>query len=336
MQFKRILITGGAGYVGQLLTEHLLDKGYFVCVYDLCFFGTGNLVNIKSANFKILNKDIRDQKSFDEATRDIDVVIHLACISNDPSFELDKNLSKTINFDCFEDLVKISKKNGVKRFVYCSSSSVYGISNKKNVTEEHELVPLTLYNKYKALCEPILFNYTDSNFEGVVIRPATLCGYSPRMRFDLTVNILTSHALVSNKINVFGGSQLRPNLNIKDMISLYELMIESKSIKIQNQIFNVGYQNKSVREIANIVKTVVSNNINLDKEIEISYVETNDNRSYHINSDKIKNVLDFSPKFTIEDAVVDICVKFQEKKFKDIINNSNYYNVKKILKLNKS
>ncbi len=336
MQFKNILITGGAGYVGQLLAENLLGKGYNLCIYDLCFFGTGNLGNKKNKNLKIVNKDIRDRDSFNEATKNIDLVIHLACISNDPSFELDKELSKTINYDCFEDLVKISKKNGVKRFVYCSSSSVYGISNQKNVTEEHELVPLTLYNKYKALCEPILFNHTDDNFEGVIIRPATLCGYSPRMRFDLTVNILTSHALVTNKINVFGGDQLRPNLNIKDMISLYELMIEVEGSKIKNQIFNVGYQNRSVKEIANTVKTVVSNYINLGKEIEISFVETNDNRSYHINSDKIKNVLDFSPKFTIEDAVKDICIKFQENKFNNIINNPNYYNVKKILKLNKS
>ena len=272
MQFKNILITGGAGYVGQLLAEYLLGKGYNLCIYDLCFFGTGNLSNKKNDNLKIVNKDIRDKDSFKEATKNIDLVIHLACISNDPSFELNKELSKTINYDCFEDLVEISKNNGVKRFVYCSSSSVYGIS-KQNVTEEHELVPLTLYNKYKALCEPILFNHTDNNFEGVIIRPATLCGYSPRMRFDLTVNILTSHALVSNKINVFGGDQLRPNLNIKDMISLYELMIEVDGSKIKNQIFNVGYQNKSVKEIANIVKTVVTNNINLNKEIEISFVE---------------------------------------------------------------
>lgn len=336
MQFKRILITGGAGYVGQLLTEKLLSQGYTISVYDLCFFGIGNLNDKKNNNLKIINKDIRDKVSFDEATKNIDLVIHLACISNDPSFELDKELSKTINFDCFEDLVKISKKNGVKRFVYCSSSSVYGISNQKNVTEEHELVPLTLYNKYKALCEPILLNHTDNNFEGVIIRPATLCGYSPRMRFDLTVNILTSHALVSNKINVFGGDQLRPNLNIKDMISLYELMLEAEGSKIKNQIFNVGYQNKSVKEIANIVKSVVSNNINLNREIEISFVETNDNRSYHINSDKIKNLLNFSPKFTIEDAVKDICIKFQENQFNDIINNTNYYNVKKILNLNKT
>ena len=131
----------------------------------------------------------------------------MACISNDPSFELDPELSKSINYNCFEDLVKASKKSGVKRFIYCSSSSVYGISDSPNVTEEHPLVPLTQYNKYKALCEPILFKYNDYSFTCVTLRPATICGYSPRCRLDLTVNILTNHAYNNNKILVFGGEK---------------------------------------------------------------------------------------------------------------------------------
>ncbi len=145
----------------------------------------------------------------------------MACISNDPSFDLDPSLSRTINYECFEPLVETGKKAGVQRFIYVSSSSVYGVSDAPDVTEEHPLVPLTDYNKYKGLCEPLLLRYQAPDFTTVIIRPATVCGYSPRMRFDLTVNILTNHAVNKGVITVFGGDQKRPNIHIDDICELY-------------------------------------------------------------------------------------------------------------------
>ena len=153
-------------------------------------------------------------------------MLHLACISNDASFELDENLSTSINYDCFEPMVIAAKKAGVKRFVYCSSSSVYGVSDSPDVTEDHPLVPLTLYNKFKGMCEPLLWKHKADDFTGVVIRPATVCGYSPRTRLDLSVNILTNHAVNKGMITVFGGNQMRPNLHIEDMVDAYQLMLD--------------------------------------------------------------------------------------------------------------
>jgi nucleoside-diphosphate-sugar epimerase len=193
-------------------------------------------------------------------------------------------------------MVLAAKNSGVQRFIYASSSSVYGVSDKKDVTEEHPLVPLTLYNKYKGMCEPLLLKHTNSDFEGVIFRPATVCGYAPRLRLDLSVNILTNHAVSNNKITVFGGSQLRPNLHIKDYCNAVIALINADSKKIKNQIFNVGYQNLSIRELADIVKKIVQKNYPEKEEIEIITTSSNDNRSYHINSDKIGKILNFSPK----------------------------------------
>jgi len=182
---KRVLVTGGAGYKGCILVPKLLKKGYEVVVYDLMITYDRGLP--EHPKLKVIKGDIRDNKSFRQALNGCDAVIHMACISNDPSFELDPELSKTINYECFEPMVKASKEAGVKRFIYVSSSSVYGVSDAPDVTEEHPLVPLTDYNKYKGLCEPILGKYQSPDFTTVTFRPATVCGYSPRMRFDLSI-----------------------------------------------------------------------------------------------------------------------------------------------------
>ncbi len=328
---KKIFITGGGGYVGARLVPYLLERDFEVCVYDLFFFGN----NLKeNEDLKIINGDIRDNEKLLKSCSGYDYFLHLACISNDSSFELDENLSKTINYDCFEPMVIAAKNGGVKRFIYASSSSVYGVSNAKNITEDHPLVPLTAYNKFKGMCEPLLFNYTDQNFEGVIFRPATVCGFSSRMRFDLSVNILTNHAVKKREITVFGGDQLRPNLHIVDYCDAVLCLIESESIKIKNQIFNVGYENLAIIDIAKKVKSTVQKYFNLSEEITIKIVESNDNRSYHINSDKIKKMLNFSPKRTIEVAIKDICEKFEQGIYKDSFENINYFNVKKIKKLN--
>ena len=329
---KNILITGGAGYVGNMLVPTLLQKGYNVTVYDILFFGKETLP-LSNPNLNVIEGDIRDTKYLAKAFQGIDTVLHLACISNDPSFALDEGLSKTINFDCFEPMVIAAKQAGVKRFVYCSSSSVYGVATVPEVTEETPLVPLTLYNKFKGECEPFLFKHMTDDFECVVIRPATICGYSPRMRLDLSVNILTNHAINKNKITVFGGDQERPNLNIQDMCNLYQLMIESPKEKIQGQTFNVGYQNHSINDLALIVKKVVEQEFPAHGNIAIEVTESDDKRSYRINSDKIKRILGFAPQYNVEDAVRSICEAFKSKKLENTFDNDNFFNVRQLQKL---
>lgn len=327
-KYKKVFITGGAGYCGTTLVPHLLHSGYEVTVYDTLYF-TGNYLPTENSNLRIINGDIRDTELFKESVKGHEVVINLACISNDASFELDERLSTSVNFESFEPMVIAAKSAGVNRFIYASSSSVYGVSDKPNVTEEHPLVPLTLYNKYKGMCEPILQKHTSKDFIGVIFRPATVCGYSPRLRLDLSVNILTHHAVKNNLITVFGGSQMRPNLHIQDYSRVVHMLIEADEDIVQNQIFNVGNENLTITEMAFLVKKTVEKEFSLESQIEIVTTSSNDNRSYHINSDKIKDLLGFETKFTVADAVRDLCNAFKSK----IINDTEsdiYYNVKRL------
>ena len=323
-----VLVTGGAGYVGAVMVPQLLAKGHRVTVYDIMFFGHDGLPD--HPNLTLIEGDIRDTARLAEAFAGIDVVLHLACISNDPSFELDEDLSKTINFDCFESMVVAARQAGVKRFVYASSSSVYGVSDKPDVTEDHPLVPLTLYNKFKGMCEPLLFKHRAPGFTCVTLRPATICGYSPRMRLDLSVNILTNLAVNTGKITVFGGSQLRPNLHINDMADVYELMLDAPAQAIDGEIFNVGYQNLSIARIAEIVRDVVSRELPGRSAITIETTSTNDPRSYHINSDKIRRVLGYTPKRTVEDAVRDLCRAFNDGRLPKSLDDDRYFNVRRM------
>jgi nucleoside-diphosphate-sugar epimerase len=328
---NRILVTGGAGYKGCVLVPKLLNAGYEVVVYDLMLFGSKGLPS--HPHLEVIKGDIRDTPSYAAAVKGCDAVIHMACISNDPSFELDSDLSKTINFDCFEPMVVASKKAGVRRFIYVSSSSVYGVSDAPEVTEEHPLVPLTEYNKYKGLCEPILLQHAASDFVVVIMRPATVCGYSPRMRFDLTVNILTNHAVNNGVINVFGGAQKRPNIHIDDVTDLYVKMLEYPDELIAGQIFNAGYENHTVAQLAELVKTIVEREFPEKAPIRVVTTTSNDNRSYHVNSRKISERLGYQPQHTIEDAVRDLCCAFKANKFGDSLSSEEYINVKTIKKL---
>ena len=325
---KKILITGGAGYVGSVLTPQLLKAGYNITVYDKMYFG--NHLPIGHLNLRLIEGDIRDTAKLAKAFAGIEAVLNLGCISNDASFELDEKLSTSVNLDAFEPMVIAAKKAGVKRFIYCSSSSVYGVSDKPEVTEDHPLVPLTLYNKYKGMCEPLLWKHQGPGFTCVTIRPATICGYSPRMRFDLSVNILTNHAINNGKITVFGGGQLRPNLHIQDMCDLYQLLLTAPDEKISGQTFNAGYQNQSIMDIAKIVRRVVKEEFPEMGEIEIVTTPTDDIRSYHINSDKIARVLGFRPNHSIEDAVRDLCKAFKAGKLPNSMTDDLYFNVKRM------
>jgi nucleoside-diphosphate-sugar epimerase len=330
---KHVLITGGAGYVGTLLAPQLLAAGYNVTVYDVMYYGCDLQ---PSPRLKLLKADIRDTAAFREACRGVDAVIHLACISNDAGFELDEKLSEEINYKCFEPMVIAAKEQGVKRFIYASSSSVYGYSESPRVTEEHPLVPLTLYNKFKGLCEPLLFKHQEKDFVCVAIRPATICGYSPRQRLDLSVNILTNHAVNNNKITVFGGEQQRPNLHIQDMCDLYKLLLELPDEKIAGETFNAGYQNQSIMDIAQIVKKVAQEEFPEKGDIPIVTTPSNDNRSYRITSDKIAAKLGFTPKRTIEDAVRDLCRAFRAGKLPNSMADDRYYNVKVLKRIRAS
>ena len=326
---KKIFITGGAGYIGARLTPYLLKKKFKVTVYDTFYFGN---TLPRNKNLTIVKGDIRNTKKLKKSCKNHDVFLHLACISNDTSYQLNEKLSKTINFDAFEPMVKAAKEQKIKRFIYASTSSVYGISKKKNVRENHKLLPLTLYNKFKGMCEPILFKYTDKNFEGVVFRPATVCGFSPKMRFDLSVNILTNFAYNKKFIKVFGGKQLRPNLHISDYCDVVLKLIKAPSNKIKNQIFNVGNQNMSIDNIAKLVKMTIEKKYKF--KINIVRSKSNDMRSYHINSDKIYKILKFKPKKNIKDAILEICDGFEKKKIKNSFTNLNFFNVQKLKKLN--
>jgi nucleoside-diphosphate-sugar epimerase len=330
--FKNILVTGGAGYTGSLLTPQLLEVGYKVTVYDIMYFGDEFLPK-GNPNLKIVRGDIRDVKKLSAALKGIDAVINLACISNDASFELDEKLSTSINLDAFEPMVIAAKQAGVKRFVYASSSSVYGVSEAPDVTEDHPLVPLTLYNKYKGMCEPRLFKHQSPGFVCVTIRPATLCGYAPRQRLDLSVNILTNHAINNKTITVFGGAQLRPNLHVQDMVDLYKLLLTVSDEKIAGQIFNAGFQNMSILEIARIVKRVVQEMFPEKGDIPIVTTPTDDIRSYHVNSDKIQRMLGFKPKHTIEDAVRDLCAAVKAGKLPNSMDDTFYFNVRRLKEL---
>lgn len=334
-EIKVVLVTGGAGYVGSVLVPRLMEEGYRVKVLDLFIYGDKVFNGFQEySNLERIKGDIRDQDLLQKVIPGCDAVIHLACISNDPSFELNPALSRSINYDAFGPLVRISKEGGVRRFIYASTSSVYGVSEAPEVTENHPLVPITDYNKYKGLCEPILLDYQSPDFTTVVIRPATVCGYSPRQRFDLTVNILTNHAINNGRITVFGGTQMRPNIHIDDMVDLYLQLLREPDDRIAGKIFNAGYQNHTVAEISEMLRTVVKEEVPELNALEIVTTPSDDMRSYHISSEKIRRELGFVPRRTVEDAIRDLCRAFAAGKFPNSLNDSRYYNIRRMQEIN--
>jgi nucleoside-diphosphate-sugar epimerase len=321
----RICIPGGAGYVGSRLVPELIKLGHEVVVLDLYLYGDDVFKDLKG-NPKLteIKADNRNLQAVEKSLKGCDAVIHLACISNDPSFELNPDLGKSINLDAFEPFVKLAKKHKIKRFIFASSSSVYGVKDVPNVTEDMALEPLTDYSKFKAECEKILFKYLSDDFICTVIRPATVCGYAPRQRLDVVVNILTNLAYNNGKIKVTGGSQMRPNIHIEDMVRAYLHVLESPKEKIQGEIFNAGYHNHTVLDLGKMVQKIVGKKRPVDLVVE----PTNDNRSYHVSSEKIAKKLGFKPKFTIENAVEDLVKAFEAGKLPDSLAADRYFNIK--------
>lgn len=320
-----IMVTGGAGYVGSILIPKLLQAGHKVTVLDLYLYGDDIFGDFGSdQNLKQIKGDIRDAETVQRALEGCDAVIHLACISNDPSYDLNPDLGRSINHLAFRPLVQMSKAAGVERFIYASSSSVYGIKNDEFVTEDLPLEPLTDYSKFKAICEAELAEEHQEGFVTCVVRPATVCGYAPRQRLDVIVNILASHAYNNGRIRVFGGSQKRPNIHIEDMTDLYLFLLDQPGEKIDGKIYNAGYENHTLLDIAGIVKSVIGEDLTVDIE------PTDDLRSYHVSSEKMRLELGFQPTHTIEDAVRDLVEAFKDERLIDPMNNPYYYNIKRM------
>jgi nucleoside-diphosphate-sugar epimerase len=308
-----ILLTGGCGYVGTALTEALLQDGHNVCVVDTQWFG--NFLP-DHPNLKVIKEDVRN---VDAITLDgVDSIIHLANIANDPSVELDPTLSWEVNVLATQQLADRAKRAGVKHFVFASSGSVYGVKEEAQVTEDLPLVPISVYNKTKMVTERVLLSYAD-DMQVHCIRPATVCGYSKRMRLDVSVNLLSMQALRNKSITVFGGQQTRPNIHIQDMIRVYQHFLLKPGL--ESGCYNAGFENISILDIAEQVKKEIPS--------EIIVTESNDPRSYRQNSDKLRKT-GFTPEYGIKDAIQEVITQYRAGVLKD---EEHCYNVKWMKKI---
>ena len=309
----KILLTGGCGYIGTNLTEALLDLGHHVTVVDIMWFG--NYLD-PHKNLNIIQSDIRDIDAI--PMKGIDSVMHLANIANDPTGDLNARLTWEVNALSSKFLIEKAIENNVKQFIFASSGSVYGIKEEPQVTEDLSLVPITDYNKTKMISESVLLSFRDEITLNIV-RPATVCGYSPRMRLDLSVSLLTMHALTKGKITVFGGKQIRPNIHMNDMVSVYLhlLNLDSKDAGI----YNAGFENISILDIANKVCDQIPS--------EIAVTESDDPRSYRLNSDKLLKT-GFRPKWNVENGIEEVIKAYKEGQLEV---EDRYYNMKVMMKL---
>lgn len=304
MTEKTVLVTGCFGYVGSRLTPLLLEAGYRVRGLDLCLYGEEGLHAISASlrpRLDFIRGDIRNPEVVNKAMSGVDSVIHLAAISNDPTGEIDDTLTRQVNFDAVGLLLSTAKLAGVKRFINASSSSVFGIKEQSSITERLEPEPLTSYSRYKMLSEWLVISAASEDFCTVNVRPATICGPSPRQRFDLTVNKLTVDGITKKQIMVHGGKQRRPNVGMTDIINLYKHLLLVPSDQISGRTFNFGFENLEVGQIAERIKGALG-----DKSIEIVFTDTQDRRDYHICSDKILSELGYKPVSSIEKEVAEL------------------------------
>lgn len=325
---SKVIVFGSGGYVGSRLVPELLRQGYHVRAFDTYWYG--NVFDELLQNYQqleIVKGDVRNLEEVTSALHGVDEVIHLACISNDPSFDMNPALGKSVNLESFNPLVEAAKNSGVKRFIFASSSSVYGIKEEDKVTESLPLEPLTDYSKFKAICEEILLSKMTNNFICTVVRPATICGYSTRQRFDLAVNILTNHAVNRGEIKIFGGEQYRPNLHIDDMVDAYLHIMNQEVEKISGEIFNIGGQNLTLNSIAAIVSRITG-------VTNIRHEPTDDLRSYRVDSSHIAQKIGFKPKREVDRAVAELVAAFYDKKFTNPLDNPLYFNIQRMKELN--
>jgi nucleoside-diphosphate-sugar epimerase len=310
-----ILLTGGCGYIGSILTEHLLEDGHQILVVDTQWFG-----NYLKAHPKltVLKQDVREVDAIPLAG--IERIIHLANIANDPSVDLNPNLSWEVNVLAAQQLADRAMRVGsVKQFLFASSGSVYGVKDEPQVTEDLTLVPISVYNKTKMVAERVLLSYQD-HFHVHCIRPATVCGLSSRMRLDVSVNMLTFQALKNGKITVFGGQQTRPNIHIRDMVNVYRHFLAHP--EIPSGAYNAGFENISILDIAERVQQQVS--------AEVIVTESNDPRSYRQNSDKLL-ATGFNPQYSVNDAIAEIIAKYKSG---ELVESDQCYTVRWMKHLN--
>jgi len=307
MLYMKVLVTGGCGYKGHVLVPKLLAKGHQVIAFDTQWFGNYHQPH---PNLTVTKGDVCQ---IDTIPLDgVDCIIHLSSIANDPCGDLNPKLTWEVSALATMQLADKAKRLGIKHFIYASSGSVYGIKEELQVTEDLELKPISEYNKTKMVGERVLLSYAD-DMTVQIIRPATVCGYSPRMRLDVSVNMLTVQALSKGKITVFGGKQVRPNIHIDDITDLYLYLLEHPEI---TGVYNAGFENISILDIANMVTKYIP--------VEIIVTESNDPRSYRVNSDKLL-ATGFKPKKSVEDAIREIIEHYKQGTIKD---EDRYYNLK--------
>lgn len=300
-------MTGGCGYVGSMLVPRLLQMDYQVKVIDTQWFGN------YLPESKFLEVQKRTVESIDEELlKGVETIIHLANIANDPGVELNQVFSWEVNVLHLVQLLNKAKKSGLKRFIYASSGSVYGVKEEASVTEDLELMPISAYNKTKMVAEQVSLSY-QNDFPVVCVRPATVCGYSPRMRFDVVVNMFVLQAFQRGRISVLGGDQIRPNINIEDMVSVYEHFLNNPGI---NGVFNAGFENISVLEIGK----KIAEKFGCDLEI----LPSNDPRSYRQDSTKLLHT-GFMPRKSVSDAIEDIWTRLKNG---SLVDSQNWHTVK--------
>lgn len=327
-----ILVTGGGGYIGSSLVSRLFRMGHEVRILDAFFFGDEASELARKKSVSVIRGDIRDLDVVSEALKDVVAIVHLAAVANDPSFDLDPSLGRSINLDALEPLMSLAKARGVQRFVYASSASVYGVSARPTVDESHPLRPLTDYSRYKAAGERILGSLADGSFLTVAVRAATVCGVSLRQRLDLTVNMLTAQAVERKVVTVFGGEQYRPNVHINDLVDVYiRLLTGPETLSISGRALNVGCENLQVAEIARVVGEEVEDLI--DEPVKIEIADSPDQRSYRLTSSRLRRALAIHPQGSVRGAAREVASAIISGRLSRALDDDRYYNVRRMATL---